>query len=290
MTFRQQKLWGWPSATEMFSSGAAAGAYLVSVMPFLLEGREVYFAGVLASIDLLLVSFVLLMVDMPSIWLVPRSIANLRAPQARGAIGLMVFGVLSVVTAGIAYSGVAYGLLPVIVWVGALAALVTMAYPGLVMGSMRSIPFWHGATPILLILATSVLSGCAVVSLIGGASAVGFNMTAAIFSLLVVYGVILFAHVAMANQGLAAARASVRQLSRGSLSGLFWVGVVLVGIAVPLVLVIIDINVLPGLAIQIGSFFILAGGVIFRYCMLASAIKAPNIREDAITATYWMRH
>ncbi len=106
--------------------------------------------------------------------------------------------------------------------------------------------------------------------------------------LLVIYGAILAAHVAMGSQGLGAARASARQLVSGRLSSVFWVGVVLVGVVLPLIAYAVDTAATPGPAIQVASVLVLAGGLLFRYCILASAVKTPVLPEDAIFATYWL--
>jgi formate-dependent nitrite reductase membrane component NrfD len=272
----------------MFSSGAAAGTYLFSVVPYLLTGREIYQTGVLASVILVLAAATLLLADLSSIWLVLRTFSNLRSPQARGAIGLGLFIIFSVVTAALSYSGLLTGALPAIAWLGAVTALATLLYPGTVMGSMKAIPFWSGATPALLMLSAAPLSGAAVVTVIGGWNNVGLNPRPVTLWLLVAYGAVLLAHIAMGSQGLKAARAAVQELTRGRLSLTFWLGVVLIGVVIPFALYIIELWVPSGLMLQIGALLILVGLLLTRYCLLACGIKIPLLRDDAITATYWL--
>ncbi|HLB12441.1 MAG TPA: hypothetical protein VJO15_05735, partial [Dehalococcoidia bacterium] len=94
MIYRHQRQWGWLSAIEMFCSAGAGGAYLTSVASYLLAGKAIFAPGVLASVALVAAAIALLLFDMPSVWLAPKALANLRSPQARGGLSLAVFAVL----------------------------------------------------------------------------------------------------------------------------------------------------------------------------------------------------
>lgn len=290
MVYRAQRQWGWLVATEMFLSGAAAGAYLISVAPFLAAGQEVYLTGIEASLALVLAALGGILADLTSVRLAPRAFAYQRSPVARGAIGLGAFTCLAIATLVSIYVDASPGVLAVAVWLGVIASIFTMVYPGMVLGSMRSIPFWSGAMPVLLLLSAAPLSGAAIVTIIGGNLDIEINLRQLSLWLLVAYGVMLFAHVAMGSQGTPAERAAARQLIAGNLSYVFWVGMTLVGVVLPLFLFAGNAWSSDPLVARFGAVLILAGGLLMRYGILASGVKAPLIPEEAVIPTYWLEH
>lgn len=277
-------------AAEMFLSGAAAGAYLISVGSFLAAGQEVYLAGVEASLALVLAALGGILADLTSVRLAPRAFANQRSPMARGASGLGAFTFLIIATLLLVYTDASPGVLAVAVWLGVIASLFTIVYPGMVLGSMRSIPFWSGAMPVLLLLTAAPLSGAAIITMISGAVDIGISLRQLVLWLLVGYGIILFAHVAMGVQGTPAERAAARQLIAGNLSYVFWVGMALVGVVIPLLLFAGDAWASDPLVARIGAVLVLAGGLLMRFGILASGIKAPLLPEEAVIPTYWLEH
>lgn len=290
MVYKSQTEWGWPIAVEMFCGGAAGGTYVILVISYLVFGGMIYLTGVVASVVLVLISVLVLLVDLISIWRAPRAFLNPKSPLAMGATGLSLFIILSVATAGIIYSDLATGTLYVIAWLGVAASVLTLIYPGIAMGMMKTIPFWCGSTPSLLVLAAAPLSGAAVVTMVGGFSKVGFNLSMVTIWLLAIYGLALLISILIGAQGEKAARMSIQQLISGSLSSIFWVGVVVIGLAIPLILYLVNIWLSSTLIAQIGSLLILLGGISMRYSLIASGVKISMLREDAITATYWLYH
>lgn len=288
MVYRAQRQWGWLVATEMLLSGAAAGAYLISVAPFLAADQDIYLTGVEASLALVLAALGGILADLTAVRLAPRAFANQRSPVARGGIGLGVFTCLAIATLVSIYVDASPAVLAVAVWLGVIASLFTIVYPGMVLGSMRSIPFWSGAMPVLLLLTAAPLSGAAIVTIIGGAVDIGINLRQLSLWLLVAYGVMLFTHVAMGVQGTPAERTAARQLIAGNLSYVFWVGMALVGVVIPLLLFAGDAWTSDPLVARIGAVLVLAGGLLMRYGILASGIKAPLLPEEAVIPTYWL--
>ena len=83
---------------------------------------------------------------------------------------------------------------------------------------------------------------------------------------------------------------SVQNLVNGSMSFLFTTGVVVIGLFIPLILYILNIWFPSTLMLQAGSILVLIGGVLMRHSLIAAGIKIPVLRDDAITATYWLYH
>lgn len=287
MAYRTQRHWGWSVAVAWSLSGAGAGSYLFAVAPFLIGGADIFLPGVVASALLVPGSVAVILAGESSIRVATMALANQNSPVARGAAGLACSTFLAVLTGLLGYVGMG-SVLRLIAWPGAVAALFTMVYPGLVLASIRAVPFWSGATPAFLFLSAGLLSGGAVITVIAGPD--GLGLRAAMVWLLVVCGIILVAHVAMSSQGLRAGRASARELLRGRLLLHFWIGAVLVGIAIPLVLYAAAVVMPNDVPLRAGSILILAGGLWMRYCILAGGVKISLLPENATIPSYWFNH
>jgi formate-dependent nitrite reductase membrane component NrfD len=290
MVYKSQREWGWPIAVEIFCGGTAGGTYIISVISYLLAGERIFLTGVVASIVLVLISVLVLLAHLPSIWRASKVFLNPQSPLTLGAVGLSLLIIFSVLTAGIMYTGVAADALYVIAWLGAAASLLTLIYPGILMGMMKTIPFWSGPAPSLLVLSATLLSGTAMVTVLGGLDNVGFNLRVVTLWLLAINGLFLLIYIIMGKQGSKAAQMSVQKLVKGSLSFLFTIGVVIIGLFIPLILYILNIWFPSTLLVRVSSILVLIGGVLMRYSLIAGGIKISVLRDDAITATYWLYH
>ncbi len=290
MVYKSQQEWGWPIAIEVFCGGTAGGVYMISVLPCLVFGGRIFLTGVFASLVLVLICVFGLVTDSTSVWRAPRAFFNPKSPLAVGAISLSLLIIFSIATIGILSTGLATGALYLVVWLGVMISLLTIIYPGALMGLMKAIPFWSGPGLSLLLLSAALVSGSAVVTLIGGSGHVNFNLSRVTLWLLVIYGSFLLIYMITAGQGSKAAHFSVRQLIKGNLLFIFVIGVVAIGLVVPLVLYIMDIISSSAPLLQVGSGLILIGGILMRYSLIASGVKMPMLGEDSISATYWVHH
>jgi len=94
----------------------------------------------------------------------------------------------------------------------------------------------------------------------------------------------------MGTQGSKAAQISVQRLIKGNLFSLFIIGVIAIGWVVPLLLYIVGIILSSATLLLVGSGLILIGGILLRYSLIASGVRVPVLREDSISATYWLYH
>ncbi len=150
-----------------------------------------------------------------------------------------------------------------------LFAFAFMAYSGLVLSSWNSIAFWN--TPLLPILyiAYSFLAGLGALPLVvlgthGGEklAAVGAVLWPLLLVLLLVSGLLLLIYVWGMATATVAARESVRRLVSGAQRGSFWIGVVGVGLIVPIALIGLALG--PGLGAESATmpWLVLACGAI----------------------------
>ncbi len=290
MVYKSQSEWGWPIAIEIFCGGTAGGTYIISVLSYLLFGGRIFLSGVLASLVLVLISISVLIKDSTSVWRVPRAFLNIKSPLTMGAISLSLLTIFSIATVGIIYTGVASHALYIVGWLGVMMSLVTIIYPGALMGLMRAIPFWRGSGLPLLFLSGALLSGSAVVTLVGGLGHVNFNLSRMTLWLLVIQGVFLLIYMIMGGQGSKAAQVSVQRLIKGNLFSIFMIGAIAIGLVVPLMMYIMGITSSSAPMLQVGSGLILIGGILMRYSLIASGVRMPMLSQDSISATYWLYH
>ena len=156
-------------------------------------------------------------------------------------------------------------------WVAGLCALMIILYPGFFLSSNRAIPFWNTPLVPVLFFGFALLGGSGLVLLFSGLLKTGLSSIITLAAVLIVVDLILVAVYLLAmGRSNAAARESVRLLSRFSLGWAFWVGVIAVGMVIPLIVALS----LPSGASVAGAA-ILLGGLLFRYCVLKAGVFVP---------------
>lgn len=174
--------------------------------------------------------------------------------MARGVVFTalyVVFGAVQLVMAALLHwnvvAGSAASAVDVINWVFMVLAgvfmVLTAVYCGFAMSFCRSVPFWNtGLLPIVFLI-MGVADGLALV--IGVGLVTGGIDTAAIEATsritLIINAVLVLTYLINANYQSATAGLSVRELIIGRVAVVFWGGIVLLGIAVPLVISIVSL-------------------------------------------------
>ncbi len=201
---------------------------------------------------------------------------------ARGFLILSTFILIGLLILGISCLGgtARTPLRTVLEIVGVIFAFVTAVYTGVLLKSIQYVPVWN--TPLLpLLFLTSALSTgtmCVLLSLIGF-EVIGLNelvietlvSTEQVFLLIeaFVLGVYLYSGYRQGDQG----ETSVRLLLSGPLKSLFWLGIVAMGFAFPIVLDFIYARFRqPGILVLSG-LFLLCGGFFLRLGVIASGVR-----------------
>lgn len=164
----------------------------------------------------------------------------------------------------------------------AVLSLIVMAYTGLLLQSLRSVPLWHNIWLPALFILSSLSCGMGLVmgsSLLAGLGSVFGSVLrrVAFFDGLVIALEGLSAVVFLATTFSSASETVVlsgRELVLGSNLGLFWAGFVLLGLVVPLAL---DYQlysrqpIRPSLGVT-SAVCVLAGGFMMRYCLVQAGV------------------
>lgn len=157
--------------------------------------------------------------------------------------------------------------------IAAISALFVTLYPGFVLAASPSIPFWNSPLLPVLFSLHSLMAASGLVLLLSPLGLESGHLQSISFlgAILIVVNLALGAMYLASSKGSGlAGKEAVRLLNQGSLGWTFRVGVVLVGMIVPLVVVLW----LPS-ATAVAGLFILIGGLLFRYCVLKAGVYVP---------------
>ncbi len=160
-----------------------------------------------------------------------------------------------------------------------LLALGLMTYTGVFLACMRSVPFHHNWLLVVLFVLSSLSCGSAVIALYGflnqhrKAMKYSLHLIPRIdLVLLVLEIIVLGAFICTSFNDIAASRYSLDLLLNGVESPLFWVGAVLVGLVLPLLLAIVGLRDPLHNFIAASSILVIVGAFFLRYCIINAAV------------------
>jgi formate-dependent nitrite reductase membrane component NrfD len=160
---------------------------------------------------------------------------------------------------------------------GVLAFGVTV-YSGFVVGFVNGIKFWNSALMPVLVVVGGLAGGSAVLLAIGAyTSAVDFSTIQSFARfILVFYVASIFIQLWVATYSSPVAKDSARLLLSGSLAGLFWIVIILIGVVIPLILEFtagIDSSVI----LFVSAAMVLLGNLTLRYAILKAGRYTPLV-------------
>lgn len=295
----------WPLLIDLyfFLGGLAGGAFVIATVANLLGGgrhRDVvrigYYVAFLAilpgplflTVDLglptrflhmLMVSKTSVEIGMGAITLGPFHI-KLYSPMSVGAWGLLGFSVLAFLAALDVFledrGGRSLRDLRVVVGViGGFFGFFIAAYPGVLLGATARPLFisahWLGALFLVVGASTGAAAIALILSLLGGRARESLSalMRFTAFALCVELATLLLFVITVWLAGSAGIARALAQLVAGPYSLTFWLGAVLVGIVVPLVLQMSAKKAAPGMTALV-SALILVGGFLVKYVIIAA--------------------
>jgi formate-dependent nitrite reductase membrane component NrfD len=269
---RRQEEWSWLVAIDLFFGGLGGGLFLFS--GFL---NLPIFMGFL-SLGLVILGGLVLLVELGHPLRAWRAICSLSTSWiSRGVLFValfIVFGFLYLAPSLGVFSWLPWGAGTVVgrvFWVVAsLSAFMVTLYPGFVLSSALSIPFWHSPLLPVLFFSHSVMGAGGIVLLFSGEAGAVQGVGSLVALTIAANFVMVSIYVLTMKGSTVASREAVRRLSEGALGWAFGVGVVLVGMVIPFLVVVW----VPSAAFLAG-LFILAGSLLFRYCVLKAGVYVP---------------
>jgi formate-dependent nitrite reductase membrane component NrfD len=165
-------------------------------------------------------------------------------------------------------------------------AFGTGIYGGFIMNYCKSVPFWNtGILPLVFILA-GVADGFGLIMGISLAGGGGDIATAELWSrvMLAVNAVIIIIYMMSASYTSAVAKLSVRELIVGRVAVAFWLGIVVLGIVVPLAISVSSLYMESELSSVLLITAIVChtlGAFALKYCLLKAGIHRPILPKAA---------
>jgi polysulfide reductase chain C len=284
-------VWGPLIAWYLFLAGMGAGAYLVGIAASYLGERcqPLVKPGVFLSAPLVAIGSLLLLLDLGN----PLRfyLGFLRPQNSMISVGIFIITVF-IILGAIHIAALLFQQVKLspkaLCWLGginAVFALATAIYTGLLLGVVKAVPFWNTPMLPLLFLVSALSTGAGAVLVVLGlqrllrpgekGQAERMAESAHLLSrvdipLIVVELLVLFFLLFIMGGGQSIAANSARYLVAGGFAVAFWVGLVVVGLVVPIVLEAWSLKQ-SGLGIAtIAGVCLLIGGILLRYAILSA--------------------
>jgi polysulfide reductase chain C len=291
-----ENAWGWLIITYLFLAGAGAGAFLTAAGAKLLAPdwpEPIAKIGSLVSGPLVALGTLCLVLDLDAgLWRPWRQIylvSNFSSMITWGVLILSAF-----IPVALLYAA-AKNDLPVIGGfakrhegalraIGAVLAVLTAGYTGVLIAVIDGMPFWNSPALPVLFLASAVSTGLAT-TMIGAyladpASIKGignYSLGHVVFLMAEFVILTLFLFMSLTTSSESAASAS--SLISGSFGSYFWILVVALGIVIPMILSLLEYvgrGELPSALVLVSEFLVLVGGMSLR-ALIILAGKGPTI-------------
>jgi polysulfide reductase chain C len=297
-----QEVWGPLVAWYLFLAGAGAGAYLVGVVADYLgeRYRPLVKPGIYLGAPLVAIGSVLLLFDLGAPLRFWRGF--LRPGSSMMSVGIIVIsvfivlGAIHIVTLLFPRLKISQRTLRWLGGINGLFALATAIYTGLLLGVVKAVPFWNTPMLPLLFLVSALSTGMGAVVLVVGlrrwvtpaaVEAEGEQVTESVHALsrtdiplVVAELLVLFFLLFIMAASRSTAAESARYLVAGGYAVAFWLGVVVVGLLVPVTLEAWSLTRKPGLSLArlldlgvVSGFCLLVGGLILRYAVVAAGVS-----------------
>lgn len=285
-----ESAWGWYIIAYLFLAGAGAGAFISAVACDLLApdwSKSLARAGSLASGPLVAIGTACLVLDLEAgLWEPWRQIylvANSSSMITWGVvilsgfipIGFLYAAALNEITI---VGKIARKYLIYLEIVGAVLAVATAGYTGVLIAVVNGVPFWNTPLMPVLFMASAMSTGLAVAMI--GAAIIDINTirTLSNFALghvifLAVEGLVLGLLIFMSLTKSVEAADSAKMLISGPLSPYFWILVVIVGLLVPFVMSIVEYHEygeMPKILVVGADLLVLIGGMSLRAVIIFS--------------------
>jgi formate-dependent nitrite reductase membrane component NrfD len=162
-----------------------------------------------------------------------------------------------------------------------IAALAVTVYTGFVLNTVKAVPFWNSTMLPVLFVLCGILGGfglTVIIALNGGGIDIAAAETGSRWLLIInalLIGIYLWAAANRETTG----KQSVLEQIRGNLAGVFWVGIVLLGIIIPLVIAFTSyfVSEISAPLLVFGVVCEIIGGLALRYCVLKAGAYKPLV-------------
>jgi formate-dependent nitrite reductase membrane component NrfD len=162
-----------------------------------------------------------------------------------------------------------------------ISALAVTVYTGFVLNTVKAVPFWNSTLLPLLFVLCGVLGGFGL-SVIIGLNGGNVNISVAEAGsrwLLIVNALLIVIYLWAAANRETTGKKSVMEQMRGNLAPVFWVGIVVLGIVIPLAIAFSSyfVGETSSALLVTGVACEVVGGLALRYCVLKAGAYKPLV-------------
>ncbi len=288
---KAQSKWGWLVAGYLFLAGLGGGAYVTGALAGFLgtpEWAGIAKIGVSLGLPCVALGCLFLLADLGSWKNFWRAAMRPNSSWiARGTIIITLFMIIGAIhiALGVCTDRFANdtGLRHIVSALGIFFGFGTMIYTGILLAAARPIAFWSTAMlPLLFLvsaLSTGIMAVVMVASLVGTEHVESIHCLARIDMAIIILEMFVLGFYLQGSHRVPESRASARLVLIGAIAPMFWFGVVLLGLAVPLTLDLVGVFSLSGgaavSATLIASICGILGGLLLRQVILSAGIHAP---------------
>ena len=239
--------WGWLIIIYLFLGGLGAGAYLTSFAAekgWLGQDTRLKHAGYYLAAPCVAVGSLILVADLgisyTEIWKIFAMFSNINSVMSWGIYILTFFIVVGIICIYYTWKGLK---IPT-VWsyFGAILALGTGIYTGVLLSVVNAVPFWNTFLMPVLFVVSALSTGLAATSLLShfteksqANEEVNANKTHLVLVLLEIILVVLLLAFAAAGINGRVAADSVSSILTGTLALPFWLLLIVIGLIIPLI-------------------------------------------------------
>lgn len=239
----QQTTWGWLIAIYLFLGGLGSGAFLCSFLAYKgylgKIGENFYNFGFKFAPICVILGTLLLIFDLaPSAAINPLKIMGLYThPTSMMSLGTHLLTFFIIVSSFVFYCvWFKKALDERVLFLGAILSLGVMGYTGLLLYLVKAIPLWASIWLPILFTISAISTGLSANSVFALKKGDDLSHQSHIFHNILIFleiiaVIMLFASVSSESSGLK----SITKITSGSLSALFWIGFVLIGLLLPFV-------------------------------------------------------
>ncbi len=299
-----QTVWDWRIAAETLLGGTAAVVFILATIMSLwkpTEHRIMVKSGIILAAPLAISAVLILMTEIGRPERMFFIFRNLNSMISTGSVFLTAFIVFGLATTALLFMKWEKPMRALMV-VNSFIAVGVILYPGFIFGAVNAIPAWGTAVMPVLILITSVLTGIAVITLStagayfvkkgkAGKEAESSLRSALIFTdvsigVAALQIITVLGYLVILGRGPALA-VEAYKLVMGPLAGLFWGGVVAIGLVAPLALLpIAKMSWMKGeralLLVVFASVLILVGAILLRVLILEIGVVDPFFPSEPL--------
>ncbi|MBE3553852.1 MAG: polysulfide reductase NrfD [Thermicanus sp.] len=238
-------VWGSIIAWYLFLAGVSAGAYCTAVwvgwkFP---QSVTIQRAGYYVAPPLMAVGLLLLMIDAEAGLFHPwRFLYLYTKPDSMMSIGTYIISIFMLITLYQAYLTFQGKKAPGwLTGVGLLFAFGTAAYTGLLIGVVKAVPLWNTSILPVLFTVSALSTGIAITVLLAtlmdkNACSQLISLKKIHFGLMILEVILIFIMLYITSAANETAFQSVMSLLAGEWSLWFWIGLIVVGLLIPLLL------------------------------------------------------